>query len=591
MSGDGRLSVRGIATAKMKVNECFALWLSSPNGESFIDTVCQEMLAASRHIDPNQPGTKTPPPRESEIHSRGSKVVDEPWPTSPGPNHHTPARESPPPRVDPPPNLPVHPGQSPVPENEATIPASWSYEAPPPHLQQISLQRPRTASPDPKNNPPLIRPDRPLTPSITPDSLPCATFDDIPCFFRGANTGQQPTNPSPVNEPELMRAMFGQGVAGNRRPGAKASLKRTEIGQLCTDVFKLPAWSRVAVFQKILEANGLPDNGETTVVRFNEVKRYYDNHLKNITPNRRLFELFSTDPTKRILTHDNLCNSARLIVEYHPGLQFLTQQEFQDLYCKTVAIRICYHLERNYSRTVTWSDWDRSDVPELMRSLDDVSDINQVLRFFSYEHFYVLYCRFWELDRNRDHKVGLEDLLMYSQGQIIRRVLERVVQGYGRQLTSDTPLQLDFEDFVYFCLSEEDKNTTTAKKYWFNILDLEGDGILSGHELEYFFEENVLKLEQMEADAEAPKYQDMMCQMLDMLCPDLPVGQGVRLSELRRCETAEHFFNMIMNAPKFLQFEHRDPYSEHILRQANERTAWDRFARLEYDRMAQEATQ
>lgn len=30
--------------------------------------------------------------------------------------------------------------------------------------------------------------------------------------------------------------------------------------------------------------------------------------------------------------------------------------------------------------------------------LDDVQDINKVTDYFSYEHFYVTYCKFWELD-------------------------------------------------------------------------------------------------------------------------------------------------------------------------------------------------
>ncbi len=34
-------------------------------------------------------------------------------------------------------------------------------------------------------------------------------------------------------------------------------------------------------------------------------------------------------------------------------------------------------------------------------------DINKVRDYFSYEHFYVLYCRFWELD-TQDHNFILD---------------------------------------------------------------------------------------------------------------------------------------------------------------------------------------
>ena len=31
-------------------------------------------------------------------------------------------------------------------------------------------------------------------------------------------------------------------------------------------------------------------------------------------------------------------------------------------------------------------------------STNDEEDINQILRYFSYEHFYTLYVKFWEID-------------------------------------------------------------------------------------------------------------------------------------------------------------------------------------------------
>ena len=37
-----------------------------------------------------------------------------------------------------------------------------------------------------------------------------------------------------------------------------------------------------------------------------------------------------------------------------------------------------------------------------MFAVDEEEDINKVLRFFSYEHFYVVYCKFWELDTDHD---------------------------------------------------------------------------------------------------------------------------------------------------------------------------------------------
>lgn len=36
--------------------------------------------------------------------------------------------------------------------------------------------------------------------------------------------------------------------------------------------------------------------------------------------------------------------------------------------------------------------------------------------FFSYEHFYVIYCKFWELDLDRDLSIDQRDLARHADG-------------------------------------------------------------------------------------------------------------------------------------------------------------------------------
>jgi serine/threonine-protein phosphatase 2A regulatory subunit B'' len=46
---------------------------------------------------------------------------------------------------------------------------------------------------------------------------------------------------------------------------------------------------------------------------------------------------------------------------------------------------------------------------------------------------------------------------------------------------------MGFEDFVWFLLCEEDKTTETSVCYWFRIIDLDNDGIISIFEIEQLF--------------------------------------------------------------------------------------------------------
>ena len=48
-------------------------------------------------------------------------------------------------------------------------------------------------------------------------------------------------------------------------------------------------------------------------------------------------------------------------------------------------------------------------------------------------------------------------------------------------------------------------------EYWFRCMDLDGDGILSMYELEYFYEEQVQKMEAL--GIETLPFEDCLCQV------------------------------------------------------------------------------
>jgi serine/threonine-protein phosphatase 2A regulatory subunit B'' len=56
-------------------------------------------------------------------------------------------------------------------------------------------------------------------------------------------------------------------------------------------------------------------------------------------------------------------------------------------------------------------DIQRSELLPALKLVDEDDDINKELRFFSYEHFYVIYCKFWELDSDHDLEISRDELL------------------------------------------------------------------------------------------------------------------------------------------------------------------------------------
>ena len=68
----------------------------------------------------------------------------------------------------------------------------------------------------------------------------------------------------------------------------------------------------------------------------------------------------------------------------------------------------------------------KPSIVDVWRILDENDDINKVREFFSYEHFYVLYCKFWELDVDHDFLLDREDLLRYDSHAFSRKAIDRI---------------------------------------------------------------------------------------------------------------------------------------------------------------------
>ncbi|XP_016990879.1 LOW QUALITY PROTEIN: serine/threonine-protein phosphatase 2A regulatory subunit B'' subunit alpha [Drosophila rhopaloa] len=274
------------------------------------------------------------------------------------------------------------------------------------------------------------------------------------------------------------------------------------------------------------------------------------------------------------------------VVDTHPGLAFLKEAtEFHSRYVHTVIARIFYSVNRSWSGKITIAELKRSDLLEMISLLEEEEDINQIMAFFSYEHFYVIYCKFWELDKDHDLLVNQEDLAKHSDHALSSRIVERIFSGCvtrsDNKKAPEDEAKMSYTDFVWFILSEEDKRTPTAIEYWFRCMDVDGDGVLSMYELEYFYEEQQQRMEGI--GIECLPFEDCLCQMLDMIKP--ANRDCITLGDLKRCKMTHVFFDTFFNLEKYLDHEQRDPFAS----QRDEYTSdWDRFAAQEYELLISE---
>ena len=138
------------------------------------------------------------------------------------------------------------------------------------------------------------------------------------------------------------------------------------------------------------------------------------------------------------------------------GLEFLSNHaEFQEKYAVTVITRIFYSVNKCHSGRITSRQVRRSDLLDAFSLVDEEEDINKVTRYFSYEHFYVLYCRFWELDHDRDYRITREDLLKYGDHSLSHMIVDRIFDSAPRPFEQDNidKEYLSYEEFIYFMLS------------------------------------------------------------------------------------------------------------------------------------------
>lgn len=83
-------------------------------------------------------------------------------------------------------------------------------------------------------------------------------------------------------------------------------------------------------------------------------------------------------------------------------------------------------MDTNDDGHLTYRDFKNSDLVEVLFKVASEDDINQVRTYFSYEHFYVLYCRFWELDTDHDFLIDKEDFSRYEGHALSRKAVDRI---------------------------------------------------------------------------------------------------------------------------------------------------------------------
>uniref|UniRef100_A0A5B7CEV0 EF-hand domain-containing protein n=1 Tax=Davidia involucrata TaxID=16924 RepID=A0A5B7CEV0_DAVIN len=360
--------------------------------------------------------------------------------------------------------------------------------------------------------------------------------------------------------------------------GSLDGLQVHEFKSVTKEICKLPSFFSSSLFRKIeTDCTGI----ET---RDAFIKYWVNSNMLTLDIETQIFKILK-QPDCEYLTQADFKPVLQDLLATHPGLEFLqSTPEFQERYAETVIYRIFYYINKSGNGHLTLRELKRGNLIAAMQHADEEEDINKVLRYFSYEHFYVIYCKFWELDTDHDFLIDKENLIRYGNHALTYRIVDRIFSQVPRKFTSNIEGKMGYEDFVYFMLAEEDKSSEPSLEYWFKCIDLDGNGVLTANELQFFYEE---QFHRMECMAQEPVlFEDILCQIVDMISPE--TEDYITLRDLKGCKLSGNVFNILFNLNKFMAFETRDPF---LIRQEREDptlTEWDRFAHREYIRLSME---
>lgn len=116
---------------------------------------------------------------------------------------------------------------------------------------------------------------------------------------------------------------------------------------------------------------------------------------------------------------------------------------------------------------------------------------------------------FMVLDADRDGLVGVEELLRFelfaSYGQT---VVERIHAHFD--YTSGFHGHLNIDDFCRLSALTENRESKQSQAFWFRIVDVDGDGVLSVHDMRWLYDQI------WKDEATCISFEDLVCQVFDM---------------------------------------------------------------------------
>jgi len=209
--------------------------------------------------------------------------------------------------------------------------------------------------------------------------------------------------------------------------------------------------------------------------------------LQDIGEEERAFNLLAGCTGSRFLQPEDLQPLVRVVLESHGQLELFrrdpSSRDLHSLFITFVLSSIFFRAGGSAWRTrrLALHQFRRIGLLDMLDKLwKGELDLN-LIDHFSYDQFYVFFVKFLEVCGGE--KASPAELLQWAleEGdQHSRLLVERIWQVPG---AVDRSGSMQFWHWVGFLLAAVDTSSVSALEYWFPVLDIDGDGLLSLDEL------------------------------------------------------------------------------------------------------------
>lgn len=189
--------------------------------------------------------------------------------------------------------------------------------------------------------------------------------------------------------------------------------------------------------------------------------------------------------------------------------------------------------------------------------------------WFTNESAMRLYGSYLELDHDQNGMLSKTELRQFGRGMLTDVFMDRLFQEYQTYPDSETGVrEMDYKHFNEFVLAMDNIDTEQGISYFWKIIDIDHNGWIDGHVINYFFDgiARMLKDTQIEVGSEfhVPGSADVQDEIFDMVRPK---KHGIiTLEDLKECRQGGMILKMLIDAAFFWRYEHR----EHLVQELDD---------------------